>query len=556
MKTLTPLFALLIMTSTAFANPIWTRVVDHSYFNKSEKTDMTLVNDSIILVTGNVETFGCFSNRLFAFDSNGELLWYKFNNTGYNLGGGYDLVSARDGFIYTTGFAYADDYTTGEEPLIIVKLDAEGNEQFVTHYRNDDWDTFIFYPVSIDVNQNGELLIAGGEINNPNKLIRVDNTGTVVWENTYDMIIKQAVFSDVGGIVIREDLALSLADNAGAISESVTLEQSSVDMLIWNNHIYLLASSSLKVFDFNLEPVEVLLESDDVDLMTIKVFDDELWIMGEKDDELVLMRIENHKDHHQINFSRYVDDPGFVVTQDKVIFAGNSPSGQIGLYACAADQENSTAYQWPDVEILDFTISNITINYQSWGEESYATDFDFDAELLIRNNGTETLTALSVLSLRSGGANCVRQFYYSNFPELEIAPGAEFTLQMARSNEFAPPSPGNTLCFELLAPNSSLELNIENNLLCKSFNITSIEEVSVKSPLYLYPNPASDQLHIKTAIERPVQLVIMDISGKLILTKQYHSVNTSIDVSALLPGVYLLQLTDGSQIWNGRFVKE
>ncbi len=66
----------------------------------------------------------------------------------------------------------------------------------------------------------------------------------------------------------------------------------------------------------------------------------------------------------------------------------------------------------------------------------------------------------------------------------------------------------------------------------------------------VYPNPAKDYLHIETNLSGKVEVLLSDVTGKIVLTDQfvYHK-NSEMSYQLKLPdnldGIYLLQLTNG-----------
>lgn len=556
MKHFTLYAAMLFVWQITISNPLWTRVLDQQSFNKSYSADMALVHDSLILVTGYTESFGCSTNRLFAFDTQGELMWDQGNMEKYNMGGNFDLVHARDGFIYTVGFLYADDTYYGTEPIVISKLQTDGNIEYHTLYHGDEWtEYYMFTPVSMDVGPTGKLVLAGGEAPDFNSVVMVDANGDVVWEKEYEFTVEQVLLLNDESILLRSGENLFVADMDGEIADIYVPDNQVVDMLVHDSHVYLLSASGLEKTVLNFETVEVLLEGEQADLERIKVFGDTIWIMGKENNEIVVIKPEAAKENSHLYFGEYVENVDFIVVGNQIVFSGTSLSGQIGLYAFPSGEQDDTAYPWPDIELLDFDISNIVINYQDFGGETIATSFDFDASLTIRNNGLDPVYALSVFSPRSGGANCGKQFVYENYADLDIMPGGEFVLDLGSSNEYAPPTSSNELCFEILAPNSRLEFNLESNSLCKTFFITGITDYD-QQELVVYPNPVKDLLFISSFGQASPGYTITDVSGRVMIQAEYDGSTAGIDVSSLAPGVYILQVVEQNKIRNGKFVKE
>ncbi|HKK66992.1 MAG TPA: T9SS type A sorting domain-containing protein, partial [Bacteroidales bacterium] len=88
----------------------------------------------------------------------------------------------------------------------------------------------------------------------------------------------------------------------------------------------------------------------------------------------------------------------------------------------------------------------------------------------------------------------------------------------------------------------------------------SVED-EVADELHLYPNPASERVHLNAKLVRSgdLDISITDISGNLVrrISKENVMVGShrfSLRVDDLSPGMYLLTLRSGSDVWNKRFV--
>jgi hypothetical protein len=69
-----------------------------------------------------------------------------------------------------------------------------------------------------------------------------------------------------------------------------------------------------------------------------------------------------------------------------------------------------------------------------------------------------------------------------------------------------------------------------------------IADINTAGQMSVYPNPASSYITVKHA-EAIQQIEIFDLAGKLVYKSNVESVETSIDVSALSRGVYILKAT-------------
>lgn len=73
-------------------------------------------------------------------------------------------------------------------------------------------------------------------------------------------------------------------------------------------------------------------------------------------------------------------------------------------------------------------------------------------------------------------------------------------------------------------------------------------KTAVPDRFLIYPNPASDVLHISASVQAPqFSLNLMDINGRVIQQNNFtqSSINTTLDLSPLSNGIYLLQITSG-----------
>lgn len=78
-----------------------------------------------------------------------------------------------------------------------------------------------------------------------------------------------------------------------------------------------------------------------------------------------------------------------------------------------------------------------------------------------------------------------------------------------------------------------------------------LHEISVN----IYPNPVSDVLHIHTSMDRPQSITIMNMLGEIVMESTSPAQHTSMNVSQLPPGIYLVQVNRKSESATVKFVK-
>ncbi len=83
-----------------------------------------------------------------------------------------------------------------------------------------------------------------------------------------------------------------------------------------------------------------------------------------------------------------------------------------------------------------------------------------------------------------------------------------------------------------------------------SFNQTlPAKELSLK----IYPNPATnDIVYITTSKNGIKDIVVYDVFGEMVLTDRISS--KSLNISRLVPGVYVLQVTEGNETMTRKLV--
>jgi hypothetical protein len=70
----------------------------------------------------------------------------------------------------------------------------------------------------------------------------------------------------------------------------------------------------------------------------------------------------------------------------------------------------------------------------------------------------------------------------------------------------------------------------------------------------VYPNPASTNIHIETTLKG--NLAILNLNGQQLLEQEITEPSTTIDVSKLVNGIYLLMTVGENGVQMGKFIKQ
>jgi len=83
---------------------------------------------------------------------------------------------------------------------------------------------------------------------------------------------------------------------------------------------------------------------------------------------------------------------------------------------------------------------------------------------------------------------------------------------------------------------------------------TDVSKNVINQTSFIYPNPATDVLNIKTSIPSNATLTIYDIQGKQVLSKPVES--GQVNISELTTGVYVAKVIVSNNIFINKFVKQ
>jgi len=86
-----------------------------------------------------------------------------------------------------------------------------------------------------------------------------------------------------------------------------------------------------------------------------------------------------------------------------------------------------------------------------------------------------------------------------------------------------------------------------------NFNVSGIEDLRTDLDIVVFPNPTQKTIIIKwkdydTYAQCQNQVEIIDISGKIMLSKKLFSSELALDLSGFIPGVYILSIRQDNQL--------
>ncbi|MCK5052330.1 MAG: T9SS type A sorting domain-containing protein [Candidatus Cloacimonetes bacterium] len=141
-------------------------------------------SDGGFIVSGSIGNYSLSSTDmlLYKMDASGNVQWYKtYGETGKSWG--YCAKETSDNGFISVG--YSNDYGAGQNDIIVVKTDSEGELEWSKAYGGTGSD----YGMAVVENELGEFVITGfsNSFSNSNDVIlfKIDNLGNVIWSKSY-----------------------------------------------------------------------------------------------------------------------------------------------------------------------------------------------------------------------------------------------------------------------------------------------------------------------------------------------------------------------------------
>ena len=116
----------------------------------------------------------------------------------------------------------------------------------------------------------------------------------------------------------------------------------------------------------------------------------------------------------------------------------------------------------------------------------------------------------------------------------------------------------HTLKFSVDYTNLLGESDETDNDYSKTFTVSSTVGISTESlddQINLYPNPVSDKLYIKNSSDKVKRVLILDINGKIWLSKQLSDMDFELNLSLLPSGCYIIVIKSNEHVLTRKLVK-
>jgi len=225
--------------------------------------------------------------------------------------------------------------------------------------------------------------------------------------------------------------------------------------------------------------------------------------------------------------SQYDEFGGYYVMSldflnDSVGFVTQSYQGIVGVYRTLDYGEN---WEWMGGQNLEFHDIYFVNQYTAYlfGRKHHLTD-NVTIERIIKNN-QRTVFSIDTVTAQT--------MSYNEFDTIMGEPLCENQQNLI----FSIQKSGTDISFEI----------IFNHIL------SEIPDITGKSLISLYPNPADDIIYLNSNYDI-LKILIYDCTGKLLKNNSVH--DKAINISELNKGLYFLSAETKGKIFTAKFVKE
>jgi len=231
--------------------------------------------------------------------------------------------------------------------------------------------------------------------------------------------------------------------------------------------------------------------------------------------------------------------------------------GQDATPVFAVPDEGFHLVMWQDennkkVSELDtFVVQNVTapMSYKAiFGINSYAyTSPVFGNGTAAPDRATANHGEEVSFSIAARAGSKIDSVYYNNANVT-----ADIKVLLTTCGAYSPTQPST--CKPIMATYTVSNAFEDGTLIAffsESLNSQHLERMQVQ----VYPNPATSGIYIQSE-QMPEHIRITDLSGKTMLERLHPQRNQAIDIEALQPGVYLIQLRTGGTTLIHKLIKQ
>ena len=579
--------SLLVVVSLVYAN-LNAQKLHHSYhFSPIDVAAcITISPNGNYLIggsTGQFQGWPSFRPYLMAIDPQGNVLWeHIFSDIDHTELGIIEDIA----FDEEQGIAYVVSFTSGCDyglPNALYQVTSEGEVTLLTTLEND-----------------------------VKNISFIPNLGPVIQYNYYDILhyydVETATLLEIDALEGSSFFAQSIVtDNSTrlaivAISRAALLTFSdSIPILVAEENVamgrdisYLPSDDAFIVMGLkklykldgnNMEKENTINIENWGFPHRIQCTNDKVYVLFYKDEAFSIIVFD-----HLLNFVEefdlspaYNNPTDFIIQDDRLVITGYANASLSGhsyflLYENLGSDFFVRSYELGQGSLSDIDISldaitcsdtTVSINEDfSCSNTSGIMSLYFSGIQVEVTNHSDSV--LNSIVLNTGNNNCSficpsASTLSKSFNNLSLQPGQSTVLTFGDYNTSLVPYQENyEFCIWASSPNGMLDDDFTDNVTCMPVDVTTIVSTHTPQQAYehieVYPNPATDVLHIKTSRSIPgnTTISVTNLMGeKLISVETQHNQQVfELDIEHLPSGVYVIYLEQPDVTFTQKWVKQ
>lgn len=399
--------------------------------------------------------------------------------------------------------------------------------------------------------------------------------GTFIYERSYGGGMLEKVYSNGTNIYIASSHGLIKTDLNGNVQDIRNQVQHFKQIIHTEEQITVLTDTEFYVYNF----ADFSLDNNGAhDLGTFQLFKqigEQVFAISNNNPQQLLEINNDLTANNTTVFVDYAKINDLDIQDDALVWAGEDQRGVMNNTNMQNSNMWVTKDTYPNAALVATTDLKINGFLSYWGAYAYEHICDGGDQgvfyegmhVEVENVGTSTISNFSLKAKYDSPCfnACLNSFFFEEkLTGLSLAPGEKMEVLIPEIDIlYQVESSTHELCIWISNPNNSEDINAANDAHCEVIELISIptrEAELTRNTLSVFPNPATTQLHFKLEESFSTQSTyrIYNAYGKEILVKQLNP-NTfaaAIEIAKFPTGMYILQLENEGKIWQEKFVKQ
>jgi hypothetical protein len=581
------------------ANKLWSAMItgfdSTSYPFSLDKIVYDRATDAVYLVGKGASVGSPVVQTILArINSNGSIVWVRKENASGQRNQYLSDITVANGKIYITGYANMAS-TPNDNLMLTEEWDINGNKQWEYVFDKPNTDE---RGISIVLNAAGEVFV-GGKVNenvsvqgsSDMLLVKLNSAGNLIWEREYDgggqdvcanialsttNTVNPRVYMcgntqsprgpnyDIGTIKYC-DLPVATVSYSGPTSicqnSSMTLGSTGVNgggTIMWSNGSSSPATTVNTSGGYYFTYSEYDGCSENSDTVTVNIKGAPAPV------QICMVTVDDSSKHNLIIWDKTAATPdviGFNIYREDL----TNIYHQIGSvpYSSLSEFVDLDPTANPNANTKRYKITTV----DSCGNESAKSNYH--NTIYIVSNGSGQFSWNQLYTIENSPNPVVQyillrdDYSLNNWHAIDSTAGTQFNINDVSFGTFQPTASWRVVTQWNISctPTSRLGGNsIMSTIVRSKSNITNNRVTGIGSlnsnSVSVYPNPASNMLHVSVPASRNTTIKLLSLVGEELVAQETSDTSVQFDISKFAAGVYLLEVSNESGKFIQRIVKE